>query len=100
MLTCQPPLNVSFKHLYGTSLQKLHVHARQGNVRVCVKMEAAPRASSPAVRLWSCTSGFRGCLGPEEASRGLGIGEQPICCVMLDNAPETACYTTTPQITQ
>ena len=40
-----------------------------------------------------CTSGFRGCLGPEEASRGLGIGEPPNCCVRLDNAPETACYT-------
>ena len=46
-----------------------------------------------------CTSGFRGCLGPEKAGRGLGIGEPPICCVMLDSAPETACTHATSHIT-
>ncbi len=73
------------------------------HVRQCTSMcedgSCTSRIVSCSTAL-ECTSGFRGCLGPEEASRGLGIGEPPICCVMLDNAPETACYTTTPQITQ
>ena len=42
-----------------------------------------------------CTSGFRGCRGPEEAGRGLGMGEPPICCVVLAVALEAACNSKT-----
>ena len=38
-----------------------------------------------------CTSGFRGCLEPAAPSRGLCMGDAPMCCAMLPAGQEPPC---------